>query len=149
MNPQVPNPQADAQLNDRIQAQIRAQRHHLALAAAKRMAQQRIGPCYFLKLPKELRQEIFKYLILEQSIASEITQKLTLPHGIAQVSGSLRQKLPMRLADLLIGFNREVYVEIKDVFYSRARFDIDISRDGVTLCEWTEIGPRATEATSH
>jgi hypothetical protein len=48
---------------------------------------------------------------------------------------SLRTMLLTPLLGLLLGFNLEVYEEVKDVFYKTAIFNIDVSRDGVTLCE--------------
>lgn len=132
MNLQRPN----AQDVTRMRAHFQALRSHQVQLACNRIAKVDVARCYFLKLPTVLRQEIFKYLMPEHPITSEMTNNLMRPSGISKVSGSLVTKMTMRLTDLFLGFNRETYEEIKYMFYSTARFVVGISRDGVTLCEW-------------
>ena len=94
-------------------------------------------PCYFLKLPTELRQEIFKYLLPTRAIDSLIIYQSKETHGLLgtnTLGGSLRTVFPTPLLCLYLGFNREVYEEVKDLFYGTVTFAIDVSRDGVMLC---------------
>ena len=97
-------------------------------------------PCYFLKLPTELRQEIFRYLMPTRPIDTLVVYNSATAcnHLSTGVPGSfLRTMLSTPLLGLLLGFNREVYKEVKDVFYKAAIFTIDVSRGGATLCEWS------------
>ena len=108
------------------------------LCATQRECVDYNAPCYFLKLPTELRQEIFKYFVPEQAIDSLVIFKSTKASNHLSTSapgGSLRTMFPTPLLSLLLGFNREVYVEVKHVFYNMATFTIDITKDGVRLCE--------------
>lgn len=89
-------------------------------------------PCYFLTLPTELRQEIFRYLMPTSAIDS----LLVFQYNKSNIRPSLRTVFPTPLLCLYLGFNREIYEEIKDVFYKMATFTIDVSREGISLCEW-------------
>ncbi|KAJ4988952.1 hypothetical protein SVAN01_05576 [Stagonosporopsis vannaccii] len=95
-----------------------------------------LAPCYFLKLPAELRQEVFSYLMPEEPIHSLIVYDAnwSTTCGTIVTGGSLRTRLPVELHSILLGFGREMYQEIKDMFYSITTFTIDITRDGVMLC---------------
>lgn len=96
--------------------------------------------CYFLKLPTELRQEIIRYLLPARAIDSTVVHQSTGPHSGSRpivLQNSLRTVFPTPLLYLYLGFNREVYEEIRDLFYNTVTFTIDISREGVMLCEWT------------
>lgn len=90
-------------------------------------------PCHILKLPTELRQEIFRYLMPESYIDSIVVHRAEVNERFVG-AGTLRARVPVPLLNLLLGFNREIYEEIKDVFYSTATFKITITRSGVTLC---------------
>jgi hypothetical protein len=95
-------------------------------------------PCYFLKLPTELRQEIFKYLLPTRPVDSLMIYQSTGSNCRSRIStpeGSLRTVFPTPLLHLYLGFNREVYEEIKDFFYTTVAFTINISRNGALLCE--------------
>lgn len=94
-------------------------------------------PCYFLKLPAELRQEVFRYLMPEEPIQSMIVYHTNWSAGRGTIvtGGALRTSLPVLLHSIFLGFGRDTYQEIKDVFYSMTTFTIDITRDGVMLCE--------------
>lgn len=50
-------------------------------------------------------------------------------------AGTLRARVSVPLLNLFLGFNREVYWEIKEVFYSTTSFTINVTRGGATLCE--------------
>jgi|SRR5690242_5750231 len=94
-------------------------------------------PYYFLKLPAELRQEIFRYLMPEEPIHSMIVYYAdwSAGRGTIVTGGALHTSLPVPLHSVFLGFGRETCQEIKDVFYSMTTFTIDITRDGVMLCE--------------
>lgn len=97
--------------------------------------------CHLLKLPTELRQEIFKYLMPVRPIGSLIVYNADWNVNIGTIvtSGALRTRLPVPLLDLSLGFNCEIFEDVKDVLYSTATFAIDITRDGVTLCKCLDI----------
>ncbi len=96
-----------------------------------------VPKCHFLNLPTELRQEIFKYLVPSEPIESLTMYKSDGNMGVnvVRMRGLLRTRLPTSLTDVLLGLNRELHEELKDVFYSTATFKIDISRDGAMLCK--------------
>jgi hypothetical protein len=96
------------------------------------------APCHFLKLPTELRQEIFKYLVPVRVIASEPTLQEYGYFGLLHTGFWRRprkQPFTTPLLWLYVGFNREVYPEVRDVFYASTVFFLDVNRDGVMLCE--------------
>lgn len=93
-------------------------------------------PCHLLKLPTELRQEIFKYLMPERPIEPRLSVHPTIepqkPYGEDNSLGSTRETL---LLNVLLGFDREMYHEVKDVLHATATFVIYIDLDGVMFCE--------------
>ncbi|KAJ4337545.1 hypothetical protein N0V95_008307 [Ascochyta clinopodiicola] len=93
-------------------------------------------PSYFLQLPTELRQEIFRHLMPTRAIDPlAVYQSKSQSQMGTGSENSIRTVFPMPLLNLYLGFNREVYEEVKDVFYSTATFMIDVSRDGVMLLQ--------------
>ncbi|UPX14035.1 uncharacterized protein EKO05_0004528 [Ascochyta rabiei] len=110
----------------------------------------RNAPCHFLKLPTELRQEIFKYLMPTREIDPlAIYQSRSQTQPSTGSEDLLRTVFPMPLLSLYLGFNREVYEEVKDVFYSTATFTIDVSRDGVMLCGRRILVPNGPDGSRH
>lgn len=94
------------------------------------------APCHFLKLPTELRQEIFKYLMPEQPIEQRSLVRPTVKsQQLYFQEGSWRSTRATPLLNLLLGFNREIYHEVKDVLYATATFIIHVGRDGVEFCK--------------
>ncbi|KAF2106506.1 hypothetical protein BDV96DRAFT_507853, partial [Lophiotrema nucula] len=120
-------------------------------------------PCYFMKLPLELRLEIFRYLLPTRPIDSSISplhQDLAQPpippmppapglhsHFISQPP--LRPKLfPFPFLDLLL-VSREICAEVKDFLYSTVPFTIDIRKDGTFMCGRRLLEPRRADGSSH
>lgn len=118
------------------------------------------APSHFLKLPTELRQEIFRYLMPEQPIELQSSIPPTFepptlelpafrpvnhshtfepptfePPRLCREEGSWCSTRASPLLNLLLGFNREIYHEAKDILYATATFIIHIDRDGVTFCK--------------
>jgi hypothetical protein len=97
-----------------------------------------------------MRQEIFKYLLPSRAIDSVVIYRLTAPYhnsapDVLESRSALRAVFPTPLLRLYLGFNREVYGEIRDLFYSTVTFTIDVSRDGVMLCKYTVTGKTREE----
>ncbi|KAJ8106697.1 hypothetical protein OPT61_g9367 [Boeremia exigua] len=84
-----------------------------------------IPQCHLLKLPTELRQEIFKHLVPQEPIPSRISWGRVTNNIAAR--DFLCTDLQAPLIYLLLGFNREIYHEIIDVFYNTATFTIDVA----------------------
>ncbi|KAF1841321.1 uncharacterized protein K460DRAFT_358101 [Cucurbitaria berberidis CBS 394.84] len=129
------------------------------------------SPCYFLKLPLELRHEIFRYLLPTKPIGSSTaalhdglddefdaahvpnglmtarTRALIInPHHVAPPGpGSV---FPTPLVDLLL-VNRQICHEVKDLLYSIATFTIDVRKDGTFMCGRRLLEPRRADGSSH
>ncbi|XPS93953.1 hypothetical protein M3J09_003279 [Ascochyta lentis] len=70
------------------------------------------------------------------------------PHtqpGTKRPGSLLRTVFTTPLLSLYLGFNREVYEEVKDVFYSAVTFTISVSRDGVMLCGRRILAPKSPD----
>jgi hypothetical protein len=88
--------------------------------------------CHLLKLPTELRLEIWRYLI-QQPIEKELIFDLVRGHIFTDVF--LHTKYPTSLSGIFLSFNRELYKEIKDVFYNITTFVIHVDGNGALLCK--------------
>ena len=128
-------------------------------------------PCYFLKLPLELRHEIFRYLLPTKRIGSSTA---ALHDGRSDEYDGLRPPFaptmslnsrlltrsamngsvvwdsifPMPLLNLLL-VSRQIYHEAKDLLFSIAAFTIDIRKDGTFMCGRRLLEPRRADGTSH
>lgn len=134
-------------------------------------------PCYFLKLPLELRHEVFRYLLPTQPIGSSTaaihdSQDERFDYSFVhagplagnpyamRVAGSTGMPpprpsqmlapsvFPMRLLDLL-RVNRQVCGEVRDLLFSIASFTIDIRKDGAYMCGRRLLEPRRPDGSSH
>ncbi|KAF2837836.1 hypothetical protein M501DRAFT_936896, partial [Patellaria atrata CBS 101060] len=74
------------------------------------------NPCYLLKLPIEIRFEVYRYFLPELPIHSI---------GYSTVSPDYRN---------LLHVNRQVYLEAKDLLYSTTTFVIDVRTHGIFMC---------------
>ncbi|KAF2131863.1 hypothetical protein P153DRAFT_285407 [Dothidotthia symphoricarpi CBS 119687] len=134
-------------------------------------------PCYFLKLPLELRHEIFRYLLPSDSIGSssagvhhakeDATRNgsLAIPSGPASSSTRPRcvhfqqaapyafyehyhDAFPMPLVDLLL-INRHIHAEVRGLLYSIIAFKIDVRKDGTYMCGRRLLEPRRPDGCPH
>ncbi|KAF2653958.1 hypothetical protein K491DRAFT_601795 [Lophiostoma macrostomum CBS 122681] len=121
-------------------------------------------PCYFLKLPLELRREIFSYLLPTEPVGSSSasvhkTPLPTLPSRFINPPRAINQQghmqasepprlFPVPLVDLLL-VSHQVHAEIKDLLFSTAHFVIDIRKDGTFMCGRRLLEPRRADGSSH
>lgn len=135
-------------------------------------------PCYFLKLPLELRHEIFRYLLPTKPIGSSTAAlhdgldddgfALHDPHGRPWIDSITTRRLhvsqpppslfatsslsdsvfPMPLLDVLL-VNRQIYHEARDLLYSIAVFTIDVRKDGTFMCGRRLLEPRRADGSAH
>lgn len=90
------------------------------------------GPCHFLKLPVELRMEMFKYL---------------LPPGLTVGSvpaGSFAKKRIKEFLPLLL-INRQIGAEARDYLYGCTTFHLELSQVGATIGNRYLYRPRGAE----
>jgi hypothetical protein len=126
-------------------------------------------PCYFIQqLPLEIRHEIYRYLLPTDPIGSStaaVHQNQDEPiapfasgqrynpvnnaiHTPAPFSAPLNNLFPIPLLDLLL-VCRQLYREVKDLFFSIVTFKIDVRRDGTFLCGRRLLEPKRTDGSSH
>ncbi|KAF2867117.1 hypothetical protein BDV95DRAFT_598249 [Massariosphaeria phaeospora] len=119
------------------------------------------NPCYFMKLPLELRLEIFSYLLPTEPIGSSTFSShrdpalhrcnfgmMAAPIPPHPPSLNVGSVFPMPLLDLLL-VNRQVYAEAKDLFYSIVPFQIDVRKDGTFMCGRRLLEPTRPDGTPH
>jgi hypothetical protein len=134
-------------------------------------------PCYFFRLPLELRHEVFRYLLPDRPIGSSTAQLhngknddryMPIPYP---ASGPRRQYrpyqghtpagimttscgpgppsvFPMPALDLFL-VNRQFYQEAKDLLFSTVPFTIDVRKDGTFMCGRRLLEPRRADGSSH
>ena len=134
-------------------------------------------PCYFMKLPLELRLEIFRYLLPSRPVGSstsllhideEADQQQpwyhsTSPLRVGSATGrnsqnfmsastldrsTIRSVFVVPLTNLLL-INRQIHDEVKDLFYSSIPFTVDIRKDGTFMCGRRLLEPRRADGSSH
>lgn len=132
-------------------------------------------PCYFLKLPLELRHEVFRYLLPSKPIGSSTAvlhdstqQKFDssqVPYGyITRFSSGItthrssmlppstraitNSVFPTSLLDLLL-VNRQIFQEVKTLLFSIAAFTIDVRKDGAFMCGRRLLEPKRADGSSH
>lgn len=93
------------------------------------------GPCYFLKLPVELRMEIYKYFLQPGAVVSNR------PNAIPPEK--LRDYLP------LLFVNKQIASEARDHLYACTTFHIEVGQLGATIRNRYLYRPRGAEESSH
>ena len=79
----------------------------------------REATCHFMRLPTELRQEIYRYLLPDQPIPAWFTRPL-------RTSG--------RVQTAILRVSRQIYSEAVVILYQHFKFGISITPDSVTIC---------------
>jgi hypothetical protein len=134
-------------------------------------------PCYYFRLPLELRHEVLRYLLPTRPIGSSTA---ALHDGILDAfdsqhvqpvprTGSFRSNnqrhhhgitpthchheipdslFPMPALDLFL-VNRQFYLEAKDLLFSTVPFTIDVRKDGTFMCGRRLLEPRRADGSSH
>jgi hypothetical protein len=130
-------------------------------------------PCYFFRLPLELRHEVFRYLLPDRPIGSSTAQLhdgkgdefdhryMPIPYpasgprraygcqmGVAPLGPSPPSVFPMPALDLFL-VNRQFYQEAKDLLFSTVPFKIDVRKDGTFMCGRRLLEPRRADGSSH
>lgn len=135
-------------------------------------------PCYFMKLPLELRLEVFRYLLPSKPIGSStsllhVDEEEESPgwfclytHQINPSSANgtrassrrgqvappersyLESIFPVPLLNLLL-ISKQLYGEAKDLLYSTVPFTIDVRKDGTFMCGRRLLEPRRADGSSH
>jgi hypothetical protein len=132
-------------------------------------------PCYFFRLPLELRHEVIRYLVPDRAIGSSTNQLHNIhdqthiipPHpiyasGCRPVSynrhvaamssqpsgGDTGSAFPMPALDLFL-VNRQFYQETKDLLFSTVPFTIDVRKDGTFMCGRRLLEPRRADGSAH
>jgi hypothetical protein len=126
-------------------------------------------PCYFLKLPLELRLEVFRYLLPCRPIGSStalVHAKVDVEgpgfHGLYALANNARRRsvtsphrqttttsiFKMPLLSLLL-INRQICEEVKDLLYSTVPFTIDVRKDGTFMCGRRLLEPKRADGSSH
>ena len=90
------------------------------------------SPCHLLKLPTELRLEIWRYLV-QQPCKKQLIFDIV--RGRIHTDVFQDPEYPTSLSGLFLSFNRETYKEIKDVFYEITTFVIRVDGNGAVLCK--------------
>lgn len=130
-------------------------------------------PCYFMKLPLELRHEVFRYLLPDQPIGSTTAplhkaenMQLQAPHAtlvpsvphVVQFPSKPEKRswqrpkysgaFPMPLLSLYL-VSRQFHQEVKDLLFSIVPFTIDVRKDGTFMCGRRLLEPRRADGSSH
>jgi hypothetical protein len=130
-------------------------------------------PCYFFRLPLELRHEVFRYLLPDRAIGSSTAQlhrRYDDVYALPQQGINYRHRhpnhyhrntlvanhsgdecgtvFPMPALDLFL-VNRQFYNEIKDLLFSTVPFKIDVRKDGTFMCGRRLLEPRRADGSSH
>lgn len=131
-----------------------------------------------MKLPLELRLEIFRYLLPSRPVGSstsllhideEADQQQpwyhsTSPPRFGPASNGRNSQNPISASTLdrstirsvfavpltsLLLINHQIHDEVKDLFYSSVPFTIDIRKDGTFMCGRRLLEPRRADGSSH
>ncbi|KAH9868162.1 hypothetical protein J1614_007234 [Plenodomus biglobosus] len=127
-------------------------------------------PTYLLKLPLELRHEIYRYLLPTRPIGSSTSPlhagdvdlgAVHGPHVNPMASMSLDQMMatpcspplfenlfPLPFLDLIL-VNRQICEEAQDLLFSIATFIIDVRKDGAFMCGRRLLEPQRADGSSH
>ncbi|KAF1913485.1 hypothetical protein BDU57DRAFT_531419 [Ampelomyces quisqualis] len=134
-------------------------------------------PCYFFRLPLELRHEVFRYLLPDQPIGSSTPESgsdggvmLQHRHGGDIVTSfrhirkpyhshgtgpsgarnlvAMDSVFPMPALDLFL-VNRQFHNEAKDLLFSTVPFTIDVRKDGAFMCGRRLLEPRRADGTHY
>lgn len=125
-------------------------------------------PCYFHKLPLELRHEVFRYLLPTRPIGSSTAalhdgradayyHKDQNPnrctsarhqHANALKVNGFESVFPVPIMDLFL-VSRQIYHEVKDLLFSTVLFIIDVRKDGTFMCGRRLLEPRRADGSSH
>jgi hypothetical protein len=130
-------------------------------------------PCYFFRLPLELRHEVFRYLLPDRAIGSSTAQLhnrhddvyswpqqgINYHHrhpnsyhrnivGASHLGDEFGTVFPMPALDLFL-VNRQFYNEVKDLLFSTVPFKIDVRKDGTFMCGRRLLEPRRADGSSH
>ncbi|KAF2274590.1 uncharacterized protein EI97DRAFT_103138 [Westerdykella ornata] len=95
-------------------------------------------PCYFLRLPTELRLMVFRYLLPDEPIGNSPPP---LPFR------GVRSNSYMPMLNLFL-VNREIYRDVKGLVFSTAPFAIDI-RNGLYMCGLQLLQPTNPDGSPH
>jgi hypothetical protein len=136
-------------------------------------------PCYFLKLPLELRHEVFRYLLPDRPIGSSTAQLHNEKYSAFSPSSYIRPShstnnyrrrpvygypsghsvTPTQGGSSVSVFpipaldlflvNRQFYYEVKDLLFSTVPFTIDVRKDGTFMCGRRLLEPRRADGSSH
>jgi hypothetical protein len=90
------------------------------------------SPCHLAKLPKEVRLEIWRYVIQQRFGESFV---LDLERDCIRTEAYVITEYPIRLCELFLTFNRELYEEIKDVFFDITTFVILVDAKRAQHCK--------------
>lgn len=130
-----------------------------------------------MKLPLELRLEIFRYLLPSRAIGSSTSllhidedsdQQQPWYHSMgparagpaflqrqAHTTGNspldrsiMRSVFPIPFTNLLL-INRQIHDEVKDFLYSTIPFTVDVRKDGTFMCGRRLLEPRRADGSSH
>lgn len=135
-------------------------------------------PCYFMKLPLELRLEVFRYLLPSRAIGSS-TSLLHIeedpdqqepwyhstgpmragPSNLSRIAhiarpsspldrSTMRSVFPVPLNNLLL-ISRQMHDEVRDLLYSTVPFTVDVRKDGTFMCGRRLLEPRRADGSSH
>ncbi|KAH7065379.1 hypothetical protein B0J12DRAFT_547648, partial [Macrophomina phaseolina] len=90
------------------------------------------GPCFFLRLPVELRMEIFKYL---------------LPAGLTVTSPPVGSRALQRINEFfpLLLTSKQIGAEARDYLYGSTTFHLELSQKGATIGDRYLYRPRGAE----
>ncbi|KAF2856486.1 hypothetical protein T440DRAFT_663 [Plenodomus tracheiphilus IPT5] len=132
------------------------------------------SPSYFLRLPLEIRHEIYRYLLPTKPIGSS-TAALHLQspdidsivrYGTPMISESRYSShssttsarapsdqlfysvFPLPFLDLVL-VNRQICREAQDLLFSIATFTLDVRKDGTFMCGRRLLEPRRADGSSH
>ncbi|KAF2034505.1 hypothetical protein EK21DRAFT_56574, partial [Setomelanomma holmii] len=129
-------------------------------------------PCYFFRLPLELRHEVYRYLLPDRPIGSSTAalhdgisvyhnqpfmplnpatgQPLPPPTAMVMAprSGNFDSIFPIPALDLFL-INRQIYQEAKSFLFSSIPFTIDVRKDGAFMCGRRLLEPRRADGSSH
>jgi hypothetical protein len=133
-------------------------------------------PCYYFRLPLELRHEVLRYLLPDGPIGSSTAAlhdgkndvfETQYVHPVPR-TGQLwinnhrhhammpmphhhdipDSVFPMPALDLFL-VNRQFYLEAKDLLFSTVPFTIDVRKDGTFMCGRRLLEPRRADGSSH
>jgi hypothetical protein len=136
-------------------------------------------PCFFFRLPLELRHEVFRYLLPDRAIGSSTaalhdgkSDRYDHTCMIPSSSSNYHRRNPNPYHGHTTTFagspsgvnldtvfpmpaldlflvNRQFYHEVKDLLFSTVPFTIDVRKDGTFMCGRRLLEPRRADGSSH